>query len=214
MDENVKQVCDKYIKYLEERVSPQTNSKRFILGIVGLIASGKTTIARLIAEKRPGTAIIRSDSIRYLLKQADLDWKYVEVISEEAMNWLMTRGHSVIVDRDFVEADKREIVQVIADSFDATFSLIHIQINKNTALERLILRWDHIDEGIIKQDINDFVVDTRGKDENFHTRAVLHKSFDPKLVKQQIYNINNEVSIDGLENEVDHFIDEFFNDIS
>ena len=49
-------------------------TKPFIVATIGLIGSGRTTVAKLMTEKLQGAVLVRSDSVRFLLKGKKMPW--------------------------------------------------------------------------------------------------------------------------------------------
>lgn len=106
-------IIEVYNASLFETVSVEENLSRksiSIIAMVGLVGSGKSSVARYIAEQIQGI-IIRSDEIRVLLRQKELSYEYVQDISHEVVLEAFRRGFSVVVDSDFVQEEKRKIFE-------------------------------------------------------------------------------------------------------
>lgn len=77
-----------------------------IIGIIGLVGSGKSAIARILASELPGI-IVEGDAVRVMLREAgasyDRTWKICENIAIAAAG----SGAHVVLDADYFAAEKR-----------------------------------------------------------------------------------------------------------
>lgn len=137
-----------------------TNRMPVLLITAGLIASGKSTIASLLA-RRYGLYLLRSDVVRKKLagisprerrfEQYDKGiyspgftrMTYDHMV-EEAGN-LLEEGHSVIIDASFMEAVVRERAVQVADSVGAGFRVLECRADYAVLLERLARRMERGD---------------------------------------------------------------------
>jgi predicted kinase len=76
------------------------------VGLIGLIGSGKSTVARGLA-LRIGATIVDADQIRIELGKRGAGFDRVRAIAENVVLDVLRRGGSVIVDSDFVDVAKR-----------------------------------------------------------------------------------------------------------
>lgn len=77
-----------------------------VVGMVGLIGSGKSMVARALA-KRIGATIIEGDAIRVELGERGGRFDLTRLIAENITLEILSRGGSVIIDSDFVSTPKR-----------------------------------------------------------------------------------------------------------
>lgn len=80
--------------------------KPVIVAMIGLVGSGKSSVARELA-RHIGATVIEGDSIRIKLRKLGRNYKLVRAIAENAAIEVVKRGGNVILDSDFVDAKKR-----------------------------------------------------------------------------------------------------------
>lgn len=80
--------------------------KPIIVALIGLIGSGKSSVARELA-KHLGATVIESDAVRIELRKQGEQYEKARTIAENAALEVVTRGGSVILDSDFIDAKKR-----------------------------------------------------------------------------------------------------------
>ena len=108
---------------------------------VGYPGAGKTTIARLIAEKT-GAVHLWADHERMILfgnpshTQAESDELYRQL--NERTGELLAAGHSVIFDTNFNHFADREHLRQIAQKHNANTVLIWLKTPRETAKERAV----------------------------------------------------------------------------
>ena len=56
------------------RLPAEKAEKPFVVAVIGLVGSGRSTVAKVVEEKLKGAVLVKSDSARYLLKEANLPW--------------------------------------------------------------------------------------------------------------------------------------------
>ncbi len=129
--------------------------KPVLLVNVGLVGSGKTTLAKKLAS-RMGMVVISSDVVRKTLAgipptepqpdeynsgiySPDFSQKTYQSMFEQAGEWL-GRGVSVILDATFIRAKSRRVARDIASRSNATFGLLEYQIDDEEAHSRLVKR--------------------------------------------------------------------------
>ena len=80
---------------------------RFIIAMIGLIGSGKSTVAKELA-KHIGATVVEGDAIRVELRQRGAkSYKRARAIAEDVALQLIEEGNNVILDSDFIDAKKR-----------------------------------------------------------------------------------------------------------
>lgn len=199
----IKEIGDEFLMRIKINFPKEKPNHLFVLGIIGLIGSGKTTVVKILNKKLSGTVVVKSDSARFLLKQAGLGWddELKELLHYVAKN-ILERGFSVIFDGDFVREEKRQDVQKSADELGAKFYLIKIKPDKDLAFARLKEKWEELESGKIKQNFDHFLVVTKGKEKNLFDRVPLHENLKSKDIPQLIGEIENSGNIEDLEKQL------------
>jgi len=131
-----KQILALAEKFLQTLIVPHPKSPEpLTIALIGPIGSGKTTVAKYIAQKR-GLARIGSDDVRVFLRRMK---KYRESLVRP-ISWLSAQffwgqGVGVIFDKDFVHPEERKRVLALSKYFG-----IPVYFIKVTAPEKLIIR--------------------------------------------------------------------------
>lgn len=80
--------------------------KSVIVALIGLIGSGKSSVAKELAEQI-GATVIEGDEIRIELRKQDERYERTRAIAENVAIEVVKRGGNVILDSDFIDANKR-----------------------------------------------------------------------------------------------------------
>lgn len=199
----LKQVSRDYLERIKLQLPDEKAKRLFVVGIIGLIGSGKTTTAKFLTQKLLGSALVKSDSARFLLKEAGLKWgENVREVLFNSARWLLQNGHGVVFDGDFVEEKKRKDIQKLADGLDAKFYLLRIKPDKDLSVKRLKQKWEQLERGEIKQDFSHFLAVMPGEEQSVFDRFLLHEKLKSGEVPQLIYEIDNSGSINDLKIQV------------
>lgn len=88
-------------------ITPKRKTKKpLVIGIIGLIGSGKTTIAKELAHLI-GATIVSGDGIRICLRKEKEKYDNVRLIAENVAMEIINKGGNVIIDSDFIDQKKR-----------------------------------------------------------------------------------------------------------
>lgn len=87
-------------------IGSRKTRKPVIIAFVGLVGSGKSSVAQELAKYIGGT-IIEGDGIRIVLRKEGEAYKYVRQIAENIALEVIKRGGNVILDSDIVDDKKR-----------------------------------------------------------------------------------------------------------
>jgi len=99
-----RKVLEMFISRL--KVSKPKTKKPVVVGLIGLVGSGKTLVATALA-KELGATVISADEVRIVLRKKQLGYGRIETIVLGLTESVLARGGSVVVDSDFASADKR-----------------------------------------------------------------------------------------------------------
>lgn len=188
--------------FLDRLVLPaEKPSKPFVLGIVGQIGSGKTTIARLIAPELSGTVIVQANSARFLLKEADMPWgDNVRDIVRLATQRLLAQGYAVIFDGSSAEEkDRQNAEQAVAESGAPVF-YVRIAISTENAKAREKTKYD--DPAWVSS-FEDFRVNTTDKMlANIDERAEVHTKLSDSQIPNLLGVLDNNGPKKGLASQL------------
>jgi len=87
-------------------VKMNKTAKPVIVAMIGLVGSGKTTVAQKLAQYIDGT-VIPGDDIRVALRERACSYKHARTIAELAAFEVVKQGNHAIIDSDFVDKEKR-----------------------------------------------------------------------------------------------------------
>lgn len=100
-----RKVQEKFLANLEIRI-PRKTKKPVIVAMIGLVGSGKSSVAKEIAGLIRAN-IVNGDEIRVLLRKEGEKYEGTRKIAENAALEIIKRGGNVIMDSDHVDAKKR-----------------------------------------------------------------------------------------------------------
>ncbi len=106
------------------RIAKRKTKKPVIVAIVGLVGSGKSSVAKALAPLI-GATIIEGDAIRVELRKVGERYEGARKIAENAMKEVIRRGGNVIFDSDFIDAKKR--ASLVAKAKKAKARLLFIR---------------------------------------------------------------------------------------
>ena len=200
----LRQAVDDFLKKIQANLPARKADKLFVLGFVGLIASGKSAAAKMLAEKIPGAVLVKSNSARWLLKEAGLKWgDNVREMTFRTASWLLENGYAVIFDGDHAEEQKRIATQKLADEADVPFYLVRIKPDAELSRRRLRQKQETLERGEFLQDFENFLVVTRGKEENLERRIPLHEALESEKLSQLIGELDNSGTMEELKNQLE-----------
>lgn len=112
-------------------------SKLYVIGLIGLAGSGKSTIGRTIA-KELGAKIVESNAIRIALREEGKTYADVRGIVSSLTGEFLSKGHSVVVDADHVDASKRARLLVLAKKHGAELHYVRVVCDMDTSIGRMV----------------------------------------------------------------------------
>lgn len=104
LTEKEQEVQRKFIEGLG--LSEKKDAPGRIVGIVGLIGSGKSRIAQGLAKEFPAV-IVEGDAVRVCLREAGVSYDRAWKICENTAIAAAERGAHVVIDADYIAAEKR-----------------------------------------------------------------------------------------------------------
>jgi len=136
-DDALQQIADGYAARLK---LPPKRPVRIVICPVGLVGSGKTTVAKVLTE-RLGLIRVSSDEIRLLLRERGNNFQRVQELGERVLKRFAEQGYSLIIDSDCVTRYSQVEGMVAKTGFKPIW--IHIATPEKIILERLRNYRDH-----------------------------------------------------------------------
>lgn len=129
-------------RYLATIAAPPSVGRPFVVGMVGLVGSGKSTVAALLAEKL-GIIVTSNDSIRRFMNTLGFEGSspnqpLLQFVAEGTTKYLAGRKISHVIDNDllkFVDIARRNI-----ETQGMDFYLVEVTCPEEIILERLARR--------------------------------------------------------------------------
>ena len=134
MEEKLQKVAEDFLKRIQEKLPSEKADKPFIVGIVGMIGSGRTLLAKTLVENIKGAVLNCANSARYALKEAGMSWgENVYAVLLNATEWLVKNGYIAVYDGNQVDKDRRASVKELADKLGVKYHLLKIITSEKTA---------------------------------------------------------------------------------
>lgn len=108
-----------------------------IVALVGLVGSGKTSVARDLA-KYLHAEVIEGDAIRVRLRKEKLDYEKARAIAEALAEEYVRCEKNVVIDSDFIDANKRKVLEKKARVFGARVAYVRVCVNHDAAIGRIM----------------------------------------------------------------------------
>lgn len=176
--------------------------KPFIVATIGLIGSGRTTVAQMVVEKLKGAVLVKSDSARYLLKETGLPWgdNVRQILKGVAID-LLGRGYGVVFDGNAADEEDRKNIGEIVGRTGASVYYVRINVDPEIAKERKRARYD--DPSWVSS-FEDFRVNTTEKVlKNLDERVKLHSQLKSSDILNLLGEVDNSDSLEELKKQVE-----------
>lgn len=111
--------------------------KPVIVGLIGLIGSGKTTIAKELTILI-GATVVSGDGIRVCLRKEKEKYDNARLIVENVAIEVINKGGNVIVDSDFIDQKKRVSLKEKAKKFGAKVVFIRTYADLDVMIGRTV----------------------------------------------------------------------------
>lgn len=109
---------------------------KFLIGLVGLVGSGKTHAAKFFV-KELGAVHIRTDAIRVQLRKQGKTYDAAPRIARKQWENALARGRSVIADFDAIRPERQKELRNTAGRFQAKPIFVEIKTPQSLILKRL-----------------------------------------------------------------------------
>ncbi len=200
------QVSQMVQDFLSRLSLPETKAdKLFIVATIGLVGSGRTTVARILAEKLNGAVLVQANSARFLLKEAGLPWgENVRQVLKGVATDLLKRDYGIVFDGNASDAEDRDNIEEIAEKTGARVFYVRINIEPELAKQREEQKYN--DTSWVSS-FENFRVNTTGKMlKNIDDRVELHQKLKSSDIPDLLGEINNEGSLEELKKQVEGLV--------
>jgi predicted kinase len=196
MEKKLQKVADDFLKRIQKKLPAEKSGKPFIVGVVGMIGSGRTLLAQTLVDNLKGAVLICANSARYLLKEQGLPWgENVYACIFFAVEWLVGNSYAVVLDGNQVDKDRRVRTKKLADKLGAKYHLLKIITSETTAEKYLREKYSQLP----KNTFEDFWPGTDADDivQNLHERNKDFYAIDQEDPKPEFFaEIKNEGTIE------------------
>jgi predicted kinase len=116
-------------------VHERKTKKPIIVAMIGLVGSGKSSVAQELA-KHIGATVIEGDDIRVELRKQNEQYKHARIIAENITLEVINKGGNFILDSDFIDPEKRATLREKAQKagihllFVCTYAEIDVMVGR------------------------------------------------------------------------------------
>lgn len=196
MEEKLQKVADDFFERIKKNLPTEKADKPCIVGIVGMIGSGRTLLAKTLIGQLKSAVLVSGNSARYLLKQEGMPWgDNVQEIIFYSTRWLIKEGYTAIYDGNQVDKNKRVKTQKLADELGVKYYLLRIITSQETAERFIEAKYSQPHENTFE----DYWpgVDAEDMKENLRERNLVYRSIDEEDPKPEFFaEIENEETIE------------------
>lgn len=133
---------DVYYEYLSELIDSfggdwKSSNKPFIVALIGLVGSGKTFTATIMAREM-NAVHINYDRIRIHLRKVGERYEGARKVAESLTDHFTDQGISVVLDSDHGDQLKRAIIRSLSKELNAPLYFVRTHSNFDVAIGRII----------------------------------------------------------------------------
>ena len=198
MERQIQKIADDFLQRIKEKLPSEKANKPCLIGIVGMIGSGRTFLAKELVKNIRGAVLISANSARYLLKQENMSWgENVRECVFHAANLLIKEGYIVVVDGNQVDKEKRIKTQKLADELGIKYHLVRLITSQKTAEKYIDFKYSQAH----KDSFEDFRPGADAEDlkQNLRERNEVYNLIDQEKPKPEfLAEIENEGTIEEL----------------
>lgn len=198
MEEKLQKVAEDFLERVKEKLPTEKADKPFIVGIVGMIGSGRTLLAKTLVDNLKGAVLICANSARYLLKEQEMSWgENVYALMFYATEWLVKNGYTAVYDGNQVDKDRRAKTKGLADKLGVKYYLFRIITSEETAEKYLREKYSRPPKNTFEDfwpgtDAEDIVQNLKERNKDYY--AIDHEDPKPEFFAE----IENEGTIEEL----------------
>lgn len=175
--------------------------KPFILGVVGNIGSGKSTVSRMLAVAIPGTVVVQTNSARHILHEAGMGWgEQVHRLVGGVMKRLIGDGYAVILDGGTADADDRRQLAAGAAELKVPLMFVRVRCETEVCRMRTQRRYDDLSW---ESSFNDFRVNTtENMVANVLERAKVHHHLESTDIEGLVDEVDGNGPLENLDGQI------------
>jgi len=144
---------------------PTKPDRQYVIALVGLVGSGKTTVAQVLAERLP-LVRLSNDDARDLLRQHGFNFIRVRELSYRVGYQLLNQGYSIVLDMDCASIKSQKMIAELEGEFPRVkVHWVHVTAPEAVILDRLKSRNDF-----------DWKQEGEGIEATYHYRKALHQN--------------------------------------
>ena len=206
MDQKLQQIAQDFLSRIEPNLPIEKAERPFVVAMIGLIGSGRTTVAKMLANRIKGAVLVQSNSARYLLREAEMPWgENVRQVLQIVAKDLLARDYGVVFDGNAADEEDRKNIEEIANANGARTLYVKVNINPAIARERERAKYDNPDW---ISGFDDYRVNTTEKMiQNLEERAKLHQQLQLASISNMVGEIDNNGGLEDLERQVEKIAD-------
>lgn len=129
-------VIDRYFQQLYNTPGGKKRDVPVVIGMVGLIGSGKTTTARMLADG-VDAKFIHGDTVRLMLREAGEGYEGTRKVVETVAEAFALSGTSVVIDTDHVDYEKRVALQDALSETNARVLFVRCTADPDVQFSRI-----------------------------------------------------------------------------
>jgi predicted kinase len=119
------------------QVKERRTKKPIIVAIIGLIGSGKNTVAKRFAEAI-GATVIEGDEIRVQLRKQNERYEGTRKIAENVAEKVIKEGGNVVIDSDHIDQKKRASLREKARKAGVRLVLVRTYADRDVMIGRIM----------------------------------------------------------------------------
>lgn len=117
-------------------ISRSLRRNKFLIAFIGVVGSGKTYIARILAREL-GAVHVQTDDIRVELRRRGKSYSSAPSIANKKSAKFLSLERSVVQDFDAVLAKRRRELKRVAERFGARAVFVQVKTPEKVIIERL-----------------------------------------------------------------------------
>lgn len=173
----------------------------FLVAMIGMVGSGRTTVAKMLNDMLPGSVLISANSARFLLSEKEMPWgQNVRDVLNNVARGVLEQGFGVIFDGNAGEKEDRDNISKIVEGTTTKVFYVRIKIDIEKAKEREEKKYR---DATWVSGFDDFRVNTLEKMlANIEAQRNRDEKIDEEQIQQIIGVVDNNGSLNNLEKQV------------
>ncbi|MCI0619600.1 AAA family ATPase [Candidatus Wolfebacteria bacterium] len=119
------------------KVPKRKTKVQVVMGMVGLVGSGVTSVARELT-RGIGAVVLDADDVRVLLRKEKTGYGHVREIVLELAEHVLAQGGNIVIDSDHIDPNKRNKLKKLTKDRGAELYFVRTVCNPDVMLGRMI----------------------------------------------------------------------------